>query len=343
MAVIERLLKNRKLVESIIRLSKSDYNLPEFALESSLTVEDLRRFLQLALEQNRTAARSNYSEAEADTLEKVILTEGRPAILIKNNTFTSPDKEPWKDALPPAKANLEKAIRSVGRIEVPATGLAQIGTGWLVAPDVIVTNRHVAAAFIERSGSKLLFKKAPGTPKRMDAAIDFREEDGNDEKEQFEILEALYLAEDTSTAPDIAFLKISSNTVNANVVSTLGGSRIPLAKTLPSRGTNVAAIGYPSRSSADRTLPADVASTIFNNIYDVKRLQPGQISSNVTADLLVHDCSTLGGNSGSVLIDLTTGEAVGLHFGSSQEGNVAVPAPVILDLIKMLDAKGVKI
>jgi len=336
MAVIEHLLKDRELVESIIQRSEFGYSLPEFALESSLTVEDLKRFLQLALDQGRDAARSNYSGAKADTLEKVVLIEGRPAILIKNNTFTSPETKPWKDALEPARANLEKAIRSVGRIEVPATGFAFSGTGWLVAPDVIVTNRHVAAVFSEKSGGEFLFKKDSATAKRMDAAIDFQEEYGINANEQFEILEVLYVAENTSTDPDIAFLKISSNTVKAGVVSTLGGSSIPLAKTLPSRGMNVAVIGYPSRSSADRTLPADVASKIFDNKYDVKRLQPGQISSDVRADLLIHDCSTLGGNSGSVLIDLKTGEAVGLHFGSSEAGNVAVPAPVILDLMERL-------
>ena len=40
-----------------------------------------------------------------------------------------------------------------------------------------------------------------------------------------------------------------------------------------------------------------------------------------------HDASTLGGNSGSAVIDLETGEAVGLHFaGSYLQANYAVPA-----------------
>ena len=40
-----------------------------------------------------------------------------------------------------------------------------------------------------------------------------------------------------------------------------------------------------------------------------------------------HDCSTLGGNSGSVVLSLETGEAVGLHFaGRFLEANFAVPS-----------------
>ena len=47
-------------------------------------------------------------------------------------------------------------------------------------------------------------------------------------------------------------------------------------------------------------------------------------------DVVLHDCSTLGGNSGSVLLDLATGEAVGLHFaGRFLEANYAVPAAVV--------------
>ncbi len=75
---------------------------------------------------------------------------------------------------------------------------------------------------------------------------------------------------------------------------------------------------------------------IFNGIYDVKRLSPGVVTES-TPNLLKHDCSTLGGNSGSVMINLATGEAVGLHFGGSYKiSNLAVPAPVISDLLTKL-------
>ena len=56
-----------------------------------------------------------------------------------------------------------------------------------------------------------------------------------------------------------------------------------------------------------------VMREVFDDIYGVKRLQPGTIVTE-SSEIITHDCSTLGGNSGSPLIDLSTGEAVGLHF-----------------------------
>jgi hypothetical protein len=51
-------------------------------------------------------------------------------------------------------------------------------------------------------------------------------------------------------------------------------------------------------------------------------------------DVSLHDCTTLGGNSGSVVLDVKTGEAVGLHFaGLYRESNRAVRASVVSDYI----------
>lgn len=47
---------------------------------------------------------------------------------------------------------------------------------------------------------------------------------------------------------------------------------------------------------------------------------------------VTHDCTTLGGNSGSVAFDYTGGQAVGLHFGGSYlKANYAVPASVVAE------------
>jgi V8-like Glu-specific endopeptidase len=66
---------------------------------------------------------------------------------------------------------------------------------------------------------------------------------------------------------------------------------------------------------------------IFSEIYNVKRLQPGEISGETVKDFeIFHDCSTLGGNSGSPVIDLETHRVIGLHFGGRyMEKNHAIP------------------
>ena len=96
-------------------------------------------------------------------------------------------------------------------------------------------------------------------------------------------------------------------------------------------GREVAVIGYPARD--DRN-DLTVQDRIFNRIFMVKRLQPGQIrarsqvqSFQNRVNALTHDSSTLGGNSGSAVIDLTNGRVVALHFaGVYLEANYAVPA-----------------
>ena len=67
--------------------------------------------------------------------------------------------------------------------------------------------------------------------------------------------------------------------------------------------------------------------------FDVKRLQPGQHDRVLDgASALEHDCSTLGGNSGSPLVDLETNLVIGLHFGGTTRwANYAVALWKLVD------------
>jgi DNA/RNA endonuclease G (NUC1) len=73
---------------------------------------------------------------------------------------------------------------------------------------------------------------------------------------------------------------------------------------------------------------------IFRGVFNVKRLQPGRVGARAeirsfgnTVMSLTHDCSTLGGNSGSAVVDSQTGSVLALHFaGRYLEANYAVPA-----------------
>ncbi len=73
---------------------------------------------------------------------------------------------------------------------------------------------------------------------------------------------------------------------------------------------------------------------VFGGRYDVKRAAPGVMTPN-SRGWATHDCTTLGGNSGSAVIDLATGKAVALHFaGAYVIENYAVPASTIRDYLK---------
>ena len=92
-----------------------------------------------------------------------------------------------------------------------------------------------------------------------------------------------------------------------------------------------AVIGYPARSPFND--PAD-QQRIFDGIYEVKRVAPGTVTAVSPDGRLTHDATTLGGNSGSVVVNLTSGKAVGLHYGGLEgRFNGAVQAPVVADLL----------
>jgi endonuclease G len=104
-------------------------------------------------------------------------------------------------------------------------------------------------------------------------------------------------------------------------------SPIPLDDQVLQSDPWVAVIGYPAEDGR-RNEPL-LMRQIFGDVFGVKRLAPGQVM-DTAGEWLTHDCSTLGGNSGSVVLDLGTGRAVGLHVGGRfGVANYAVPAALI--------------
>jgi len=130
-------------------------------------------------------------------------------------------------------------------------------------------------------------------------------------------------------------------------VEGLPSDHVPLALSLKHTedllGEDVAVIGYPA---FDPRNDANVQNTVFGGVYDIKRLQPGKIAErrsvasfgkNVLA--ATHDSSTLGGNSGSVVLSAKTGRVVGLHFaGVYLDANYAVPSAELARDGRVIDA-----
>jgi hypothetical protein len=80
-------------------------------------------------------------------------------------------------------------------------------------------------------------------------------------------------------------------------------------------------IGCPDH---DDTATANELSIVFQDTFDVKRLQPGYLTAILMAHddrvEIDHDCSTLRGNSGSCVVSLETHQVIGLHVRGSREG-----------------------
>jgi len=258
------------------------------------------------------------------SVRNIVLRVGRPVLAIVGDTpqlaFKDSESAVWRERLRASGEHLQRAARAVGRIEV--TGLPDfpyVGTGWLVEKNTIVTNRHVALAFGRRTRGGFTFKKGSG-PRPMTASIDFLEEAGRDEQLEFPVVEILHIEDEAG--PDFALLRVEDRSGGHALASP-----IPLAASPVRPEQQVAVIGYPARDS--RVTDDQLMQSIFGDVYDKKRLAPGQVTK-ARPELVFHDCSTLGGNSGSVLLDLATGQAVGLHFaGRFLETNYAVPAAVV--------------
>lgn len=236
------------------------------------------------------------SEPDGAPHLEVVVNPGRPALIVQNGDFEEPPAE-WA-VLAERREVLREILPSVGRIE-RASGSAQIfGTGFMVADGVLMTNAHVAAFFTANTNVT--------TPAR----VDFSAEHDVAATNRVEIADVIAV----HSRYDLALLRLAASGPPPLKLSAIAPRTID--------DGNVAAIGYPTRERP----PADL--TPFHDIFNVKRLQPGKSTGLKSRpgkpQHLGHDCSTLGGNSGSCIVDLDTGLIIGLHTGGDQ-ANLAVP------------------
>jgi endonuclease G len=275
-----------------------------------------------------------YVPGEDAGTEAIVLRLGRPVFLVQGSVVTPPadtanfaqgESSVITARMTEAAPYLNTTIPSVGRINLANHQMDWVGTGWVVHPEIAVTNRHVAQIFAARDGNAFPFRAAEGN-RVVKASIDWRQEYARPDEAVVRAEEVLWIEPDGG--PDLALMRIRATDDDGNATP----GPIPLMSqddVDDSVGTWVAVIGYPARSSYNRL---DDQQRIFDGIYNVKRVAPGMVMAVLPDGRLNHDATTLGGNSGSVVMDLATGQAVGLHFGGYEgDRNMAVQAPVIAD------------
>lgn len=267
---------------------------------------------------------------------ETIVREERPVLFVQDDwlnttevTLRGEEAKELVDGLGQHRDRLMPLMPLVGRIDVNHfPGLEYVGTGWFVAEDVVVTNRHVASLIAEHDGRRFSFSRGVGG-RQMEASLctahefdDLRPDQGR----IFEISDVLYI-EPSSLPNDIAFLKVRRRTDGTSK------SYIDIADANVDPNTAVLVVGYPARASK-RVIPDQaLMKELYRDRFDVKRAAPG-FTMGSNDGTTRHDCTTLGGNSGSVVLDLKSGRAVGLHFaGLYQESNFALPADVLRDYV----------
>lgn len=256
-----------------------------------LREEDAQRCL------DKLAVGEAYTAAEWAALELVVRLM-RPAVMTNQGV---PAPLPAYGSREPELGQLWESFRvragalvpSVGRIDDAAE--RHVGTGFVVAPDLVLTNRHVLS-MISYGTNEMI----------QGATINFQRE---------------YDAADTGRAINLTGVAAVHDELD---LALLRAARLP--PSLPRDGSTLApdawlvAVGYPGE-----VLPPPVHAAVFQGSLGVRRTSPGVVR-NSSARMIRHDCSTMGGSSGSPLLALDTGAVVGVHYeGRSAYENHAIP------------------
>jgi endonuclease G, mitochondrial len=274
--------------------------------------EDLERARETV---GRLERNEGLSPQDGDVLEAIVLPNERPIVDVIDGTYVAPAAPFQHLGESAARATIEATIPAIGRIELPDhPSLPYGGTGFVVGNGLLMTNRHVAELFAAGLGREELSFIAG-----QSAAIDFRRERDRAGSLQFEITRVGMV----HPYWDMALLGVDG-------LEAVLPLRLSTAEHGDLREREVVVIGYPA---ADTRNDVDVQNRIFGGVFNVKRLQPGRLrelgniqSFGHQVSAVTHDSSTLGGNSGSAVIDVQTGAVVGLHFaGRYLEANYAVP------------------
>ena len=212
----------------------------------------------------------------------------RPALFVTEGQIEPPPTglSPFSDLQQKAVERLLPGVAAVGFADEPMG----IATGFLIGPRALLTHPHVVVALEKRLGTPL--------PSGQVIAR-FGLERGT--------------VESFPPVPVRGVLFQSSNPLDAAVLELAHDCSLrrclPLARVTPADpGRKVVTVGYPLKDSC-QPLYTDA---VFENLYGVKRASPGETLPS-TPGILYHDCSTLGGNSGSPVIDGESAWVVGLH------------------------------
>ena len=264
-----------------------------------------------------------------DRLEAIVRLVGRPPLIIRNGIVELEDLSDFPAGTDALIKGVEPTVGSVGRVEFVNHPRTWEGTGWVVAGKgskrTVVTNRHVASKVAQRSSDGTgTFLRNPGNGALYQMFLDFKEEVDSQpgDAKPFRVTRVDYLAD--ATAADVALLTIEGDGLP---------SPLKLADADAELDELVGLIGYPAY---DPRNDANAQAKYFKGLYEVKRFAPGRIMQSQGAGIvLMHDCTSLGGNSGSPLLGLETGKVVGLHFaGEYGVSNSAISARTIRELVE---------
>lgn len=284
-------------------------------------------------------ADASLGEAELSGLEAVVRADGSRPVLFVEDDFVdlkTPSLGLFAASLSRVSDAVRDVCRSVGRVDDPSpeATLGYHGTAWVVGDGLVATNFHVLQAIAPggvRADGRFQGRLKTGV------SVHFGHEVGGALPERrFPIRRVVAVGREGDAGtrhPDFPDLNFGGLDLAILELEPVPGRPFPAPVRvargddpvshggLATRGRGIYLVGYPGGS----TTP-DLFASIFAGVRSFKRLAPGAImagAGEVDHDpkgwILTHDTSTLGGNSGSALVDLDgDGRSVlGLHFAGN--------------------------
>lgn len=292
---------------------------PRADAEAGAVEASLRLAMAAAARIARDGDRAPLTAEEEAALDLFLLLVARPAIFVQDGRVTE-RPENWPEIARDEEL-LPRILAGVGRIETAAH--LKIGSGFLVAPQRILTNNHVLAALFgmhpedwERSPSDFArqcteHSRRWGADPGSAPLFELRGELGS----AVSSTARLKAVRGHHLAVDMAVVEIDADPAGSRVVPLMSDEPASFA------GRRVYAVGYPVDDARDvwgeRITPVPVFRRVFgadDESLGTKRFSPGVVLDWHDAHVFTHDASTLPGSSGSCIVDFEQRRVVGLHF-----------------------------
>lgn len=252
------------------------------------------------------------------SLEAVVAADGvRPVVHFRSGALDLEAAQlgMWDKITANQRALIEVTAQSVGRLDL---GGRPLGSGFLVAEDLVMTNRHVLEQLPRNSAS--------GHLDVLDLTIRFEEGKAAFAVERMvDPHEVTSLKVDPCLEPDCALIKL----VRARGQSLPHPLGMEDNRSHVQKNRTVYLIGFPSQPP-----PGEERFSVLSQLYGMefgsKTYCPGEISEALGAiapdklrTIFAHDCTTLAGCSGAPIVDLGDGstQVVGIHFGGQKRVN----------------------
>lgn len=296
-----------------------------FGLESPATAiaeHDVLSAAKSAAEKVENGETAKVTAFERVSLEAIVHLSGRPPLRYVDGKVQSPpndqgDNERWRTFLAIARSKVNAASASVGQVAIAPEGRARqhVGTAWRLGEDLVVTNRHVAFELVrDNMIDPAQWKLDPRRP----VIVDFNVTDAATTAMRFPVLDLVYCAPEDEI--DVAILRLDRTAGALPAALTLDwqansvGREVSVGGLPDFRGEEVYVVGHPFRAIA-----SEQSLTVFGKADGFKRCSPGLVTqlSNDPPKAFEHDCSTLGGNSGSCVLSVARHRVVGVHYGGA--------------------------